>query len=209
MFNAIRGKVVEIKDDEIIILTHSGIEFSITISLNSANSFRILSKEDRENCRVYTILQTREDGVSLFGFYDEKERITFQELLKVQGIGARGAIKILGGIKVDELITALDTQDLKTLKKVPGLGVKSAQKLMLQLRDVLIFNEESEDGGEKSGSVSLRFPDLITSFTEQGYDRKTVIKTIEVLLSEKSSELSSFSDREIENKIFPLILRRL
>lgn len=210
MINAIRGKIVEVTDSSIIVLTASGVEYYIEISLQSANKFLSLSEDEKKNVRVLTVLQHREDAMLLYGFYDEKERFTFNELITVPGIASKGALKILGGISVDELALALDRQDVKKLSKVPGLGAKTAQKLILQLRNVLVFDESDEKGNEKSsGATAERFKDFISSFTDMGYERRLVVKAVEDTILEKKDEYALLSDREIEKKIFSSVLRRL
>ena len=209
MINAIRGKIVEINENSVVVLTQSGVEYYIEISQVSAGKFMSLSPEERNNVRVLTVLQHREDAMTLFGFYDEKERFTFNELQTVPGIAARGALKILGGITVDDLALALDQQDVKKLSKVPGLGSKTAQKLILQLRNVLVFNEDDKDDAKSGGAVASRFRDFIISFTDMGYDRKAVIKAIEETLEEGGAQYSSLSDRDIEGRIFNSVLRRI
>ena len=209
MINAIRGKIVEINENSVVVLTQSGVEYYIEISQVSAGKFMSLSPEERNNVRVLTVLQHREDAMTLFGFYDEKERFTFNELQTVPGIAARGALKILGGITVDDLALALDQQDVKKLSKVPGLGSKTAQKLILQLRNVLVFNEDDKEDAKSGGAVASRFRDFIISFTDMGYDRKAVIKAIEETLEEGGAQYSSLSDRDIEGRIFNSVLRRI
>lgn len=208
MINAVRGKALEIKQNSIVILADNSLEYFIEISTNSSAYFASLPVEDRKNVRVLTVLQHREDAMTLFGFYDETERYIFNQLQTVPGIGARGAIKILSGITVEKLILALDQQDVKTLSKVPGIGGKTAQKLILQLRNVLVI-EETKEEKEKPSTNKDRFSDLIISFTEMGYDRKSVIKAIEEVLNENSLLFAGLDDRKIEEKIFPLILRRI
>lgn len=210
MINAVRGKIVEVTDSSIVVLTSSGVEYFIEISLSSANKFRALPGDEKNSVRVLTVLQHREDAMTLYGFYNERERFTFNELITVPGIAAKGALKILGGISVDDLVFALDRQDVKKLSKVPGLGAKTAQKLILQLRNVLVFDEsENLTEGKSEGSTSLRFKDLISSFTDMGYDRKTVIKAIDETIAEGKDIYSSLPDRDIEKKIFTSVLRRL
>src|SRR5574344_2017112 len=210
MINAIRGKCLSISDNSIAVLTEGGIEFTLECSLKTTDKFRSLSPEEKTHVRVFSILNHREDAMTLFGFYDEKERFCFTELQTVPGIGPKGALKILGGITVDDLVLALDTQDVKKLSKVPGLGAKTAQKLILQLRNVLVFDSESEKEAEgRPSSVSKRFSDFISSFCEMGYDRKSVIKVIDELLEENSGKFNDMDDREIEKNIFTTVLRRL
>ena len=210
MINAIRGNCLSITDNSLVVLSHGGVEFYLECSLQTANKFRSLSSEEKKNVRVFSVLNHREDAMTLFGFYDEKERFCFIELQTVPGIGPKGALKILGGITVDDLCLALDTQDVKKLSKVPGLGAKTAQKLILQLRNVLVFESEEEKEGEtKSSATSKRFSDFISSFCEMGYDRKSVIKVIDGLLEENSEKYKAMDDREIEKAIFTSVLRRL
>lgn len=208
MINAVRGKALEIKPNSIVVLTDSGVEYFIEVSTNSSAFFASLPSDDKKNIRVLTVLQHREDAMTLFGFYDETERYIFNQLQTVPGIGARGALKILSGITVEKLILALDQQDVKTLSKVPGIGGKTAQKLILQLRNVLVI-EETKEEQEKPSKNKDRFSDLIISFTEMGYDRKSVIKAIEEVLNENSLLFAGLDDRKIEEKIFPLVLRRI
>lgn len=209
MINAIRGKVIDIDQNSIIILTDSSVEYYIEISSNSAAYFGSLSKEEKECVRVLTVLQHREDSMTLFGFFSEMERFCFNQLQTVPGIGPKGALKILSGITVEKLVLALDQQDVKTLSKVPGLGAKTAQKLILQLRNVLVL--EVEEDSKTSGQVGnkQRFADLISSFSDMGYDRKSVIKTIDEILKENELLFSALDDRAIEERIFPMVLRRL
>lgn len=210
MINAVRGKIVEVTDSSIVILTNSGVEYFVEISNKSASRFTALTGEEKENVRVLTVLQHREDAMSLYGFFDEKERFAFNELITVPGIAAKGALKILGGVSVDELALLLDQQDVKKLSKIPGLGAKTAQKLILQLRNVLVFDEEAKEGDKSSeGTTGTRFKDFIQSFTDMGYERRNVIKAIDMTLEESGSLYSALSDREIEKKIFTSVLRRL
>ena len=207
MINAIVGKLVEINPNSISVMTSSGIEFYIEVSANSASSFSAIQSEERDAVKVYTVLQHREDAMTLFGFFDEKERFCFNQLQTVPGIGARGALKILSGITVDKLILALDANDVKALSKVPGLGAKTAQKLILQLRNVLVLEEDNNSSGNPIGKD--RFAEMVSSFAEMGYDRKQVRKAIDEIIAENSLLFAGLDDRKIEEKILPLILRRL
>ena len=209
MINAIRGNLLAVSDNSLIVLTEGGVEFFLECSLNTANKFRTLSPEEKKNVRVFSVLNHREDAMTLFGFYDDKERFCFIELQTVPGIGPKGALKILGGITVDDLCLALDTQDVKKLSKVPGLGAKTAQKLILQLRNVLVFDSDEKESQEKPSSTQKRFSEFISSFCEMGYDRKSVVKVIDTLLDENSDKYKNMDDRDIEKSIFTSVLRRL
>ena len=141
------------------------------------------------------------------GFFDDKERFCFNQLQTVPGIGAKGALKILSGITVEKFVAYLDASDVKSLSKVPGLGAKTAQKLILQLRNVLVLEERAEE--EKAAGKSERFTDMVSSFVEMGYDRKQVRRAIDEALNENALLFSGMDDRKIEEKLLPLVLRRL
>ena len=206
MINAITGKLVEINANSICVLTPGGVEYFIEVSANSASRFSELPQDKKSNVRVLTVLQHREDAMTLFGFYDDKERFCFNQLQTVPGIGAKGALKILSGVTVGKLVTYLDASDVKALSKVPGLGAKTAQKLILQLRNVLVLEEKEE---EKIPDKKERFNDMVSSFVEMGYDRKQVRRAIDTVLSENALLFSDLDDRKIEEKLLPLVLRRL
>ncbi len=209
MINAVRGKAIEINQNSLIILSDSGIEYLLEVSSNTSSYYGSMSIDERKNVRVLATLQHREDSMTLFGFATEIERFCFNQLQTVPGIGAKGALKILSGITVEKLILALDQQDVKTLSKVPGLGAKTAQKLILQLRNVLVLEVEEEKENSKSSQNKQRFSDLISSFLDMGYDRKSVLKTIDDILKENELLFANLDDRAIEERIFPMVLRRI
>lgn len=210
MINAIHGKIIQIDQNSIIVLAQSGIEYFLEVSSNTSSYYASMSLEEKNDVRILAVLQHREDSMTLFGFATDMERLCFNELQTVSGIGAKGALKILSGITVEKLIIALDQQDVKTLSKVPGLGAKTAQKLILQLRNVLVL-EVDEESNRSNGAASskARFADLISSFTEMGYERKVVVKAIDDIIKENELLLSNLDDRAIEEKIFPMVFRRI
>lgn len=209
MINAINGAAIEIANDSITVLTLSGVEYSIEISQRTRDKFLNLSKEERESVRVFTVLQHREDSMTLFGFYDKEERYIFNELQTVPGIAARGALKILSGISIEDLMIALDRQDVKTLAKVPGIGAKTAQKLILQLRNELVLDLDQLDDKETKLSPKDELKDLASSFIELGYDRRLVQRELNTILEEHKVELEGLSQKKKEEKILPLLIKRL
>jgi Holliday junction DNA helicase RuvA len=107
----------------------------------------------------------------LFGFSDETRRNTFLELLKVEGIGPKGALKIMGGIGQEDLERALETGDLVRLEAVPGLGKKTAQKMLLALKGKLVHAPEASPAASQYG-------DLIEALAEMGYDKRAAAQAI-------------------------------
>jgi Holliday junction DNA helicase RuvA len=162
VFNSIRGTVTGKIDDTLRLLT-GGIEWEITVPLTDMGHIPPAGEEGR----VYTWLYHREDQMRLFGFADENRRSTFLELIKVEGIGPKAAVRIMGGIGQEELQLALDTEDVGRLEAVPGLGKKTAQKMILTLKGKLA------SGGGKPKTASPH-GDLAAALAEMGYDQKSV-----------------------------------
>jgi Holliday junction DNA helicase RuvA len=128
MFNSLHGELTSKHEDRMCIVTN-GIEWEILIS---RHTFENLPAEGDE-CRIFCYLHHREDSLKLFGFQSPVERHLFLNLLKVEGVGTSLAIKILSGISAEEFIRAVETQDLVRLSDIPGLGRKTAQKIILKL----------------------------------------------------------------------------
>jgi len=158
MFNSIAGVVAGIGEESLFLRT-GGVEWEI--GMPAYDLARM--PEAGEECRVFTWLWHREDAMRLFGFADEARRETFLELLKVDGIGPKGALRILGGIGRDDLERALESGDLARLEALPGLGKKTAQKMILALKGRLVRSAEPASG---------RHADLVQALVQMGFDRK-------------------------------------
>jgi len=165
MFNSIRG-IVSSRGLEAVYVLSGDIEWEIAMPVNDIHSLAPNSE-----CRVFTWLYHREDQMKLFGFTDEKRRNTFLELLKVEGIGPKGAVKIMGGISQDDLETALENGDLARLEAVPGLGKKTAQKMLLSLKGKLVHTQDA-------ASVSSPYNDLVEALAAMGYDRRAAVEAL-------------------------------
>jgi Holliday junction DNA helicase RuvA len=187
MFNSITGIVTGKIDDSLRIRT-GGVEWELTLPLTDMGR---IPPPDQE-AQVFTWLLHREDQMKLFGFADENRRATFLELLKVEGIGPRQAVKIMGGIGQEELQRALDTEDVSRLEAVPGLGKKTAQKMILALKGKLA------GGGGKPRTASPH-NDLVTALTEMGYDQRSAA---DALAKAEASLQPGLSGAELEKALF-------
>ena len=203
MINAVVGKIVKLQPDYVTVLTPGGIEYRLEISQNTSS--KLSADTGKERVRILAILQHREDAMVLFGFYDEDERFCFEQLQTVPGIGAKQAQKILSGITVQNLVKLLDAQDVKALSKVSGIGPKTAQKLVLQLRNVLVLDDEEETGAAEDKG----YRDLIDSFVQMGFDRKLVARTLNEVIRENALLIDGKSREESENILLPLMLKRM
>jgi len=166
MFNSIRGLVGGKNDEAAFVLT-GGVEWEIAMPTTDMGQL----PETGEECRVFTWLYHREDTMRLFGFSSEARRNTFLELLKVEGIGPKGALKIMGGIGQEELERALETGDLARLEAVPGLGKKTAQKMLLALKGKLVHAPAFQ-------AVASPYADLVDALAEMGYDKRSAADAI-------------------------------
>jgi Holliday junction DNA helicase RuvA len=165
MFNSLRGTLSG-KTGETAYLLTGGLEWEIAMPVNDMGEL----PPDGE-CRVFTWLYHREDQMRLFGFVSETRRNTFLELLKVEGIGPKGALKIMGGIGQEELEGALENGDLARLEAVPGLGKKTAQKMLLSLKGKLVRSPET-------GAAQTPYRDLALALAEMGYDRRAASQAL-------------------------------
>jgi len=164
MLNSIIG-IVNGKSPEAAYLLTGGLEWEIAMPLTDIEAL-----PPGAECRVFTWLYHREDAMRLYGFCGEARRNTFLELIKVEGIGPKGALKIMGGIKQEELERALETDDIARLEAVPGLGKKTAQKMLLALKGKIV--------SAASPAAETPYADLVQALIEMGYDKKSAIEAL-------------------------------
>ncbi len=209
MINAIHGKLISSGINHVDVLTSGGVEYHLECSTNAVMALKKRSvKDEGGDIRVLCTLVHREDAMLLYGFADEKERLCFSELVTVNGIGPRQAVKILSAITVEDFVRALDAQDVKKLSKIPGIGAKTGQKLILQLRNVLVLDEEGEDAGSGGSSHPCdEFADIVQAFVEMGHDKKRVREKIDRLLSDNQLLLYGKSHEEKETFLFSTLIK--
>lgn len=131
MYAFIKGKVVELTPTYVVLLT-SGIGYFINISLNTYGKIK-----GTEEIKLFTHLVVREDDMQLYGFADEDERSVFRELISVSGVGVNTARIILSSLSITEIHDAITHEKVAVLQSVKGIGSKSAQRIILDLKDRL------------------------------------------------------------------------
>ncbi len=132
MFNYISGKLVS-KNPTNIVIDVNGVGYQLNISLNTFQKL-----PDVENyVKVFTVLIPREDAIHLYGFYDEDERFMFDQLISISGIGPKVAQSILSGISPDELREFIVQENSLALTHIPGVGKKTAERMIVELKDKL------------------------------------------------------------------------
>lgn len=186
MFHSLSGTLTG-KGPEAVFLTTGGIEWELAVSMNTLQSLPSVGSD----VRVFVWLHHSEDQMRLYGFTTLLEKRIFLELIRVDGIGPRAAIKILSGLSPDRLTAALEEGDLQTLSKAPGVGLKTAQKILLALRGKL--SPEEEPLGVPSG-----WQDLVASLTAMGFERRKVEQALQAVGQDPDLSGLSPSDRERE-----------
>ena len=144
MFAYLEGNIT-LKTPSLLHLDVHGVGYEINITLQTYAKIQTLDK-----CRLYIHLQIKEDAWSLFGFADEEERATFRQLLNISGVGAMTSRIILSSLTTDELERAINSEDHRTLEKVKGIGAKTAQRIILELKGKVLKQNNS------TGTVAIK-----------------------------------------------------
>ena len=145
MYAYIKGTLEEKSTDSIVVET-AGIGYKIYVSEHTMAKLG----EIGDKVKIYTHYHVREDNISLYGFMSNEELKMFELLLQVSGIGAKTAIAMLSNITPSKFALAIISNDLKTLTKIPGIGNKSAQRMVLELKDKLKTQTAIEDDEEET-----------------------------------------------------------
>lgn len=132
MISFVKGLLSEVFED-VIIIENNGVGFEIHVPLSVINYLPNIGEE----IKVYTYMHVREDEMSLFGFLSRDDMNVFKQLITVSGIGPKGALAILSTISADDLRYAVISDDAKSISAAPGIGIKTAQKLIIELKGKL------------------------------------------------------------------------
>lgn len=156
MYSYIKGTLEEISEDQIVVENH-GIGYNIRIS---ARMLDVLPTRGEE-IKIYTYLYVKEDAFSLFGFPSRDELEMFKLLINVSGIGPKGGLAVLSVLSANDLRYAIVAEDVKTISKAPGVGSKTAKRLIIELKDKIDLEEVIENGFEQVEDPIL-YPAAIT-----------------------------------------------
>lgn len=187
MYAYIKG-TLEIKTTGYVVIeTNNGIGYKIFMSESAIERL----SEIGSSVKIFTYMRVREDDISLYGFNTNEELRMFELLLSVSGIGAKSAINILSNITPSSFALAVITNDVNTLKKLPGIGPKTAQRIILELKDKIkteeaIGAETSEL--EKEENKQEEFEEVIQALQVLGYRRYEINKILPKIKSESLEE---------------------
>ena len=192
MFNSISGALTG-KTAESVYIENNGIEWEILVSALTVDRLGAIGN----TVKVYTWLYHREDQMRLFGFLNPAERSLFLDLTKVDGIDPKQALKILSGLDGAALETALEEGDIARLQSIPGIGKKTAQKMILTLKGQLTTVQES---GRQTVQKKSEFEDIIIALADMGYERKRAAEAVEN--AAQSMRNSGINPSEKEDELF-------
>ena len=192
MISFIKGKLTEFLED-IIVIEVNGIGYNVRVP---ASIFSNIPKIG-ETIKIYTYLQVREDAMNLFGFLKREDLDIFKLLINVNGIGPKGALAILSNISPNDLRFAVLSDDVKLISSTPGIGAKTAQKLIIELKDKLKLTEafeyalnENSSNQSSAGDVMLAKNEAVEALVSLGYSSSEALKTVNSIdnIEEKNSE---------------------
>lgn len=178
MYSYIRGPLAEIETDHIVIDVN-GIGYNIYVPVNCYDYLPGLGEE----CKIHTYLHVREDAMILYGFLTKDDLELFKQLITVSGIGPKGAIGILSALSADDLRFAILAGDSKAISKAPGIGAKTAQRVILELKDKMSIEDAFEKKSEHVAAQHITSNnqvknDAVLALNALGYSSSESLKAV-------------------------------
>jgi len=180
MIGYLTGKIISAKPTRVL-LDVNGVGYIVNISLNSFEKIN-----DQPTASLYIFTSVREDSITLFGFHSESEKEMFELLISVNGVGPKLALNILSGIQTSDLQYAINSGDISRIVSIPGIGRKTAERLVLELKSK-VDKINTDDGIEIPFSIKN---EAIAALTTLGYNSKQAEKCVrEILTTEPNAAL--------------------
>jgi len=173
MIGHLRGTLIDKRPTQVLVDV-GGVGYSVIIPLSTFYALGSL----RSEVSLLTYTHVREDALALYGFLTSREKHFFEMLISASGVGPSLAIKILSGMSVDELIPAIRRGDLPQLTRIPGVGKKTAERIVVELRDKLATMTPPEEH-EKPASRPQLEADVLSALENLGYDRRNAERAVE------------------------------
>jgi Holliday junction DNA helicase RuvA len=176
MIGRLKGQLLEKTPPHVIVDCH-GVGYEVEVPMSTFYNLPALG----ESVTLLTHFVVREDAQLLYGFGTDRERATFRQLLKVNGVGAKSALSILSGLSVDDLIQAIALQETAMLVRVPGVGKKTAERLLLELKDKFSVEGLTNAGGNMPKSAT---GDVLNALLALGYNEREALAAVKQLASD-------------------------
>tara|TARA_B100000282_G_scaffold205284_1_gene150717 strand:+ start:223 stop:801 length:579 start_codon:yes stop_codon:yes gene_type:complete len=175
MITQIKGRLIEKSPTELVI-DCNGVGYSINISLNTYSQIG-----DDENIKLFTHLIIKEDSHSLYGFFKKSERSLFKLLISVSGVGASTARMMLSSLSPGEIISAIMSDSVQIIQSIKGIGTKTAQRVILELKDKVVMLDKSEN---EHFTFSNESTEAASALEVLGYSQKQTSKILTQIMSE-------------------------
>jgi holliday junction DNA helicase RuvA len=172
MIARLNGLLVD-KAPPLIVINCAGVGYEVEVPMSTFYNLPDVGVQ----VALLTHMVVREDAQLLYGFGTQKEKDTFRQLLKVNGIGAKSALSILSGVSIEELVAAIASQDIAILTRIPGVGKKTAERLLLELKDKF----ESAGFGVGIGQAKSATQDILNALLALGYNEREAVASVKLL----------------------------
>lgn len=188
MIGFLSGKLLE-KHPNALILDVGGVGYEVSIPLSTFYEIGEIGSD----VALRILTHVREDAIQLFGFKSLREKELYLKLISVQGVGAKSGISMLSGMNADEIIDAIRSNNLAKLTAIPGVGRKTAERLVVELRDK-VGDLAAEPGSEKTPAESRSngsediFDDALSALVNLGYQRAAAEKALQQVMTDGSGE---------------------
>ena len=179
MIAHLNGKLIE-KNPTTLVIECGGVGYEVKISLTTFSSIGA-----DESIKIFTQLIVREDAHLLYGFASKEEREMFNHLISVSGIGPNTAMIMLSSLTPDEVAHAIQSEDVKTIQSIKGIGIKTAQRVIIDLKDKMLKMTFSTENVFAQHNTN-RF-DALTALVSLGFDKKSVEKAIDKISTGEES----------------------
>ena len=193
MIGYLNGKV-KFFDDENLILEVGGVGYKVFVDSQTRQNLKI-----GDDLELFIHTAVREDAINLFGFKNRDKFELFEKLLTVNGVGAKSALGIISKISAADFAVAVANQDLSALTKLPGVGKKSAQRILLELKDKIgTFSEDGEENFQSAAGVSNSFDEAADALSALGYTSEEISSVFKKAPKNSSTEqLIKFALKEL------------
>ena len=187
MIAYLNGRVADVSEDNLVIeVAHIGYNVRVPASVTA------LLPAVGEEVRIYTYMSVREDAVALYGFLTKDDLEMYKQLITVSGVGPKAGLSVLSVLSADELRMAVVSQDAKAISKAPGIGAKTAQRIILELKDRVsledtAFMKNSGTGpaeASASGGISQAKAEAVEALTALGYSSSDALRAVKAVEQE-------------------------
>jgi Holliday junction DNA helicase RuvA len=186
---AIDGKVIKKEPTIVYIKTNSGLTYGVNISINTSNHIQ------QEEVSLHTHYIIREDNQALYGFFELSEKKIFETLIKINGVGPKVALAICSTYTPESFVQIVQANDVSSLKRVPGIGPKSASRILVELSGAITTLQDSTSSSDSSSSS---INEAVMALESLGFKTDAINKALKGATSTDTSELVKYGLKQLQ-----------